>query len=62
MALLKSLVENHARYSDSRRAQDILGNWPKWSRTFVKVMPTEYRRALKDLAGKNTAALKQKAA
>jgi glutamate synthase domain-containing protein 3 len=41
---------------------DILGSWPKWSRTFVKVTPTEYRRALKELAEKSAAALKQKAA
>jgi len=61
-ALLKSLIENHAKYTGSQRAVDILSNWPKWSRTFVKVMPTEYRRALKQLAEKNDASLKQKAA
>ena len=61
-ALLKSLIENHAKYTGSQRALDILGNWPKWSRLFVKVMPTEYRRALKELADKNTSVLKQKAA
>ena len=60
--LLKSLIENHARYTGSRRAMDILGNWPKWSRMFVKVMPTEYRRALKELAEKSAPVLKQKAA
>jgi glutamate synthase domain-containing protein 3 len=44
---------------------DILGNWPKWSRQFVKVMPTEYRRALNNMAAKKSvgnAAEKQKAA
>ena len=61
-ALLKSMIENHARHTGSMRALDILGNWPKWSRTFVKVMPIEYRRALKQLAEKSAAALKQKAA
>ena len=61
-ALLKSLIENHARYSGSQRAMDILANWPKWSRMFVKVMPTEYRRALMQLAEKNVAGIKQKAA
>ncbi len=61
-ALLKSLIERHARHTGSQRAVDILGNWPKWSRSFVKVMPTEYRRALTQLAEKNTATLKQKAA
>ena len=65
-ALLKSLIENHAKYTGSQRAMDILANWPKWSRLFVKVMPTEYRRALTEIAAKNTASrsgnLKQKAA
>lgn len=60
-ALLKSLIENHAKYTGSQRALDILGNWPKWSRLFVKVMPTEYRRALVELAAKSPAA-QQKAA
>ena len=66
--LLKSLIENHAKYTGSQRAMDILGNWPKWSRLFVKVMPKEYRRALKEMAEKaaiTTAAThttKQKAA
>ncbi len=60
--LLKSLIESHARHTGSKRALDILGNWPKWSRAFVKVMPTEYRRALKQLAEKSAAALKQRAA
>ena len=63
--LLRSLIENHAKYTGSQRALDILGNWPKWSRLFVKVMPTEYRRALNALNEKNAvpiAATKQKAA
>ena len=63
--LLKSLIENHAKYTGSQRALDILGNWPKWSRLFVKVMPTEYKRALTNMAAKNalaSAATKQKAA
>ena len=63
--LLKSLIENHAKYTGSQRAMDILGNWPKWSRMFVKVMPTEYRRALNAMALKKaaaTVATKQKAA
>jgi len=61
-ALLKSLIENHAKYTGSQRAMDILANWPKWSRLFIKVMPSEYRRALTEMAAKDTANLKQKAA
>ena len=55
--LLKALIENHAKYTGSQRALDILGNWPKWSRLFVKVMPTEYRRALKEMAEKKAASI-----
>ncbi len=61
-ALLKSLIENHAKYTGSQRAIEILANWPKWSRAFVKVMPTEYRRALQELAAKKAAPAQQKAA
>ncbi|MBL8514602.1 MAG: hypothetical protein JNJ55_11480, partial [Betaproteobacteria bacterium] len=52
-ALLKQLIENHAKYTGSQRALDILANWPKWSKLFIKVMPVEYRRALKELAEKS---------
>ena len=31
------------------RAADILAHWPKWLPKFRKVMPVEYRRALKEL-------------
>ena len=63
--LLKSLIENHAKYTGSQRAMDVLGNWPKWSRMFVKVMPTEYRRALNEMAARKAISngmAKQKAA
>jgi glutamate synthase domain-containing protein 2/glutamate synthase domain-containing protein 1/glutamate synthase domain-containing protein 3 len=61
-ALLKQLIENHAKYTGSQRALDILANWPKWSRLFVKVMPIDYRRALHELAARNAAPPQQKAA
>ena len=54
--LLKSLLEHHAKYTGSQRAMDILGNWPKYARLFVKVMPTEYRRALNEIAAKKALA------
>lgn len=47
--ILKRLVENHFRYTGSFRARDILGNWASARSHFVKVMPTEYRRALAEL-------------
>ena len=44
-----TLVSNHAAYTSSRRAREILDNWSAYLPRFVKVMPVEYRRALKDL-------------
>jgi glutamate synthase (NADPH/NADH) large chain len=50
--LLKGLIEHQARYTDSRRAKEILADWAKHRARFVKVFPKEYRRAL----GENAAA------
>ena len=47
--ILKSLIERHARYTGSERAKEILENWGTERKKFVKVFPTEYRRALKEL-------------
>ncbi len=47
---LKRLIENHARYTGSRRARELLDAWPKARAKFVKVFPKEYRRALGELA------------
>jgi glutamate synthase (NADPH) large chain len=58
---LMRLVEHHARYTGSERAKTILANWAVWLPKFVKVMPTEYRRALKQLALENNAHKKQAA-
>jgi glutamate synthase (NADPH) large chain len=48
--IVMSLIERHARYTGSERAKTILANWAMWLPKFVKVMPTEYRRALKEIA------------
>ena len=47
---LRMLLENHRRYTNSRRAAEILENWEEYLPKFVKVMPVEYRRALQELA------------
>ena len=52
-ALLKDLIERHARYTGSRRAREILEHWAKFRTRFVKVFPKEYRRALTELAAKH---------
>ena len=47
---LRILIERHHQFTRSRRAAEILENWDTALKSFVKVMPTDYRRALKDLA------------
>jgi glutamate synthase (NADPH/NADH) large chain len=47
---LHKLLENHARYTNSARAKNILADWQAYLPKFRKVMPTEYRRALNELA------------
>ncbi|MFM9973857.1 MAG: glutamate synthase large subunit [Beijerinckiaceae bacterium] len=46
---LISLIKNHLRYTGSSRARHILDNWADYRGKFVKVMPVEYRRALKEM-------------
>ncbi len=48
-SILRRLVEDHYRYTGSFRARDILGDWERSRQAFVKVMPLEYRRAMKEL-------------
>ena len=58
---LKGLIENHLRYTGSSRAKHILDNWDTYLPKFVKIMPVDYRRALREMqeraAGAETAAL-----
>jgi len=55
-ARVKRLIENHARYTGSKRAAEILADWAKMRGKFVKVFPKEYRRALAEMAQKKVAA------
>ena len=45
---LRSLIERHARLVDSSRARELLDRFDEYLPKFVKVVPTEYRRALED--------------
>ena len=49
---LHALIENHARYTGSARAQTILEDWDNNLPKFLKVMPVEYRRALHEMQEK----------
>ena len=46
---LKHLIQNHKRYTGSPRAQHILDHWQQYLPFFVKVMPVDYRAALKQI-------------
>ncbi|MPT27600.1 MAG: glutamate synthase subunit alpha [Achromobacter sp.] len=48
-AILRRLVEDHFRYTGSFRAREILGDWEASRGKFVKIMPTDYRRALGEM-------------
>jgi glutamate synthase (NADPH/NADH) large chain len=47
---LRILIERHHLHTKSARAAEILANWDQALGSFVKVMPTDYRKALTDLA------------
>jgi glutamate synthase (NADPH/NADH) large chain len=49
-AALRGKIEKHLRYTGSVRAKHILDNWARYLPKFIKVMPTEYRRALQEIA------------
>ncbi|MDB5964571.1 MAG: glutamate synthase subunit alpha, partial [Polaromonas sp.] len=45
-ALLKRLLQDHNRWTGSKRARELLDNWSESRLKFVKVFPNEYKRAL----------------
>jgi glutamate synthase (NADPH) large chain len=47
-ANLKSLIEQHFKFTGSERAREILDNWNVTIKSFVKVMPTDYRKVLEE--------------
>jgi len=47
--ILRGLIERHFKYTGSTRARYLLDNWATSRSKFVKVFPTEYKRALGEL-------------
>jgi glutamate synthase (NADPH/NADH) large chain len=45
---LRTLIENHVRYTGSTVGQRVLANWEESLSQFVKVMPTDYKRVLQE--------------
>ena len=48
-AQLKALLDEHLRWTGSRRARELLDDWPAARAKFVKVFPSEYKRALGEI-------------
>lgn len=46
MELLRRMVRNHFTYTSSKTALEILDNWDRTSKHFVKVMPRDYKAVL----------------
>jgi glutamate synthase (NADPH/NADH) large chain len=54
---LKRLIQNHKHYTGSKRAQHILENWNDYLPRFVKVMPVDYRAALKQIQAEQASSI-----
>ena len=48
-AILKRLIERHFKHTGSTRARNLLDDWASCRGKFVKVFPTEYKRALEEM-------------
>ena len=55
-AQLRQLLEEHHRWTGSIKARALLDDWATARTRFVKVFPHEYKRALGELAAKQSAA------
>jgi glutamate synthase (NADPH/NADH) large chain len=51
--VLLGFIKNHWQHTGSARARTMLDYWPQYLPKFVKVMPTEYRRALQEIAAQS---------
>jgi len=54
-AQLKKLLEDHNRWTGSKRARELLDNWDASRAKFVKVFPNEYKRALGEIHARKSA-------
>jgi glutamate synthase (NADPH) large chain len=52
---LRQMIEAHHKWTGSLRAREILDHWADSRARFVKVFPTEYKRALGEIHARNEA-------
>ncbi|AQS59208.1 glutamate synthase large subunit [Desulforamulus ferrireducens] len=53
--VVRSLIERHAKYTQSTVAQWVLNNWEKLLPKFVRVIPTEYKRITESIENQEPA-------
>ncbi|WPY99069.1 glutamate synthase large subunit [Christiangramia sp. OXR-203] len=58
IAEIEDLIVKHYQYTESDVAREILNNWESSSAGFIKIMPTEYKKALQKMKGHNEQTLK----
>ncbi len=51
-AEVKEMIENYVAYTGSKEAREILENWDISKQSFIKVMPVDYKRVLREQAQK----------
>ncbi len=61
-AQLRKLLEDHNRWTGSKRARDLLDTWETSRLKFVKVLPIEYKRALGEIHARRAAVIATQAA
>jgi len=62
LATVQRLLKRHVEYTGSTRGQYVLDNWERLQAKIVKVMPTDYRRALAEMAKEKAELAKEAAA
>jgi len=58
--MLKALIERHFKHTGSTRARTLLDEWSTARAKFVKVFPTEYKRALGEMFAAKSGNAKEK--
>jgi glutamate synthase domain-containing protein 3 len=61
-AELRTMIERHAKYTHSQRAHSLLESWESSLPHFIKVFPTEYKRALGVLSREDEAVEREEVA
>jgi glutamate synthase (NADPH/NADH) large chain len=53
---VKTMIENHRRFTGSAVAEEVLDRWPQFLESCVKVMPIDFKRVLEEMAAEEAPA------